>query len=71
VIGECKEGLAASFGLVFHPSEGPFNKGTPNKEEFPLGNWLRRVASYASELEPGIFTLGTHAVSSGFPMLCD
>jgi hypothetical protein len=49
VSGECKEGLAASFGLVFYPPEGQLNKGTPNK---------------MSELEPGLFTLGTHAFGS-------
>jgi hypothetical protein len=37
---------------VFHPPEGPFNEGTPNK---------------MFELEPGLFTLGTHAVGNGIP----
>jgi hypothetical protein len=32
VSGECKEGLAASFGLVFLPSEGLLNKWN-NKQD--------------------------------------
>jgi hypothetical protein len=65
VSGECKEGLAASFGLVFHPPEGLLNRRNTKQVRVSV----RKLASgaYASELEPGLFTLGTHAAGSGIP----